>query len=106
MSQQVCICGKIKTDRIGEIMVPNVKERSIRVYRFALDCPVHGIKYRDGNQPHAKPEPPVDQKEQNRINRELRRKRRLAEKEAQNARHSDVQPAGLPGGEELPEKSA
>ncbi len=59
MTEEVCICGKIKTDRIGEIAVPNRKERTIKVYRFALDCPIHGIKVLSGEDRSVKkPEAP------------------------------------------------
>jgi len=108
MSEEVCICGKVVTDRIGEIAVPNRKERSIKVYRFALDCPVHGIKVLEGEDRSVKKpvEEPISRAEQNRINRQERRKRRLARQEEEDARHPDVPPAGLLSGEELPEEPA
>ena len=35
-----CVCGSIITDRVGVVAHP----RQGVLYRFALDCPVHGIE--------------------------------------------------------------
>lgn len=35
-----CVCASIVTDRVGTVAHPNHGV----LYRFALDCPVHGIK--------------------------------------------------------------
>lgn len=35
-----CVCGSIITNRVGTVAHPKHGE----LYRFALDCPVHGIE--------------------------------------------------------------
>lgn len=35
-----CVCGSIITNRVGLVVHPKYGE----LYRFALDCPVHGIE--------------------------------------------------------------
>lgn len=34
-----CVCSTIKTNRIGIV----VNKNDVVLYRFALDCPVHGV---------------------------------------------------------------
>lgn len=35
-----CVCGSIITNRVGTVVHPHHGE----LYRFALDCPIHGIE--------------------------------------------------------------
>ena len=39
-----CTCNRaLPASQIGEFAVPNMKERSVRIVRFDMTCPVHRV---------------------------------------------------------------
>ncbi len=81
-----CICKTAVTERIGQVFVPDLKSRTYsEAYRFALDCPVHGIKVVSGEDrseppPKTKEEEKAEREEENKRNRKIRKQKRLDRK--------------------------
>lgn len=79
MKNEQCICQTIQTNRIGEVYAPVGANQHRLAYRFALDCPVHGIRTKvDGKWVQQDLPKTKEQKEEERIerNKEIRKERR------------------------------
>lgn len=79
MKNEQCICTTVKTNRVGEVYVPAGHGQHQLAYRFALDCPVHGIRKKvNGEWVQQEPPQSKEQKEEERLkrNKEIRKERR------------------------------